>query len=263
MITGIDHVVILVDDLEQGSEQYRRLGFTVTPGGKHPRFTHNALVPFADGTYLELIAFWEQPQSSDDMHRWHRFQATGGGLIDFAVASDGLEDDIQAAGERGLRYGGPNAGARSRPDGQQVAWKMGWLEGENLGAVPFVIQDVSERALRVPGGAAAEHDNGVRGIRSLAIAVRNQPPAIQRFQQLLGKDAPDGTGLKNLSNADGAYFLAGAHRIDLASPTGAGPLADQLAARGDSLFELSLLGPQTIDIDPAQAGGARLRIVAG
>jgi len=263
MITGFDHIVILVEDLEAGIEQYRRLGFNVTPGGKHPRFTHNALVPFADGTYLELIAFWEQPQSGDDMHRWHRHQASGGGLIDFAVASDNLESDIQAIGVRGLRYGGPNPGARSRPDGQQVAWKMGWLEGEDPGAVPFVIEDVTERGLRVPGGAATQHDNGVRGIRSLAMVVRDQQAASGRYGQLLGKDAPDGEGLKNLENGDGVYFLVGAQRVDIATPSGPGPLADQLAARGDSLYELTLLGPTTVDLNPAAAGGARLRIVAG
>jgi catechol 2,3-dioxygenase-like lactoylglutathione lyase family enzyme len=263
MITGIDHVVILVNELEQGIDQYRRLGFNVTPGGKHPRFTHNALVPFADGSYLELIAFWEQPEEGGDMHRWYRYLAAGGGLIDFALASDNLEADIHDIASRGLRYDGPNPGARSRPDGQQVAWKMGWLPGDNPGAVPFLIEDVTPRSLRVPSGEAARHENGVRGIRSLAVAVRDQQIARQRYQQLLGRDEPDGTGLKNLENADGVYFLVGPHRIDLASPTGPGPLADQLARRGDSLYELTLLGPTNVDIDPSQAGGARLRIVAG
>jgi catechol 2,3-dioxygenase-like lactoylglutathione lyase family enzyme len=55
MLTGIDHVVVLVRDLEGASGDYRRLGFRVVPGGRHATGTHNALVGLADGTYLELL----------------------------------------------------------------------------------------------------------------------------------------------------------------------------------------------------------------
>ncbi|MFW6075058.1 MAG: VOC family protein, partial [Chloroflexota bacterium] len=37
MIQGIDHLVILVDELERAIQDYTSLGFTVVPGGKHPR----------------------------------------------------------------------------------------------------------------------------------------------------------------------------------------------------------------------------------
>jgi catechol 2,3-dioxygenase-like lactoylglutathione lyase family enzyme len=98
MITSIDHVVILVEDLDEGVRQYRDLGFTVTPGGKHPRFTHNALVSFDDGSYLELIAFWEtaDPAQDAEMHRWQNHLAHRGGLIDYAIALAPLEDDLAA-----------------------------------------------------------------------------------------------------------------------------------------------------------------------
>ena len=58
MLTGIDHIVILVRDLAAASAEHAKLGFTVTPGGAHRHgATHNALISFADGTYFELIAF--------------------------------------------------------------------------------------------------------------------------------------------------------------------------------------------------------------
>jgi hypothetical protein len=54
----LDHLVIAVNDLAQTMRDYQSLGFTVQPGGKHPgRQSHNALVVFEDGTYLELIAW--------------------------------------------------------------------------------------------------------------------------------------------------------------------------------------------------------------
>ena len=48
--------MICVPDLDQGAEQYRRLGFNVQPGGVHPgKGTHNAIA-FNDEDYLELLA---------------------------------------------------------------------------------------------------------------------------------------------------------------------------------------------------------------
>ena len=59
MLTGIDHIVIAVPDLDVARKSYEALGFTVVPGGRHPVGTHNALIAFADGAYVELIAFYE------------------------------------------------------------------------------------------------------------------------------------------------------------------------------------------------------------
>jgi hypothetical protein len=54
----MDHVIILVDDLERASADFEALGFTVTPGGEHGEgLTHNALIHFADGTFFELFAY--------------------------------------------------------------------------------------------------------------------------------------------------------------------------------------------------------------
>ena len=57
MIKGIDHIVVVVPDLEDAITKYGELGFTVVRGGKHNIGTHNALIAFADGSYVELIAF--------------------------------------------------------------------------------------------------------------------------------------------------------------------------------------------------------------
>jgi catechol 2,3-dioxygenase-like lactoylglutathione lyase family enzyme len=263
MPTGIDHVVILADDLDRAVEQYRGLGFTVTPGGRHARFTHNALVVFHDGSYLELIAFYEQPQpGSTDTHRWHKHLATGGGLVDFALVAPNLNVVIADADTRGVRFGGPLQGQRTRPDNVQLQWQTGQAEGENVGSLPFLIEDVTDRELRVPSDAT-EHRNTVRGIRSLVVAVRDLDAAVRRYQALLGREQPSGEGLPNLEDADGVYFLVGAHRIDVAAPTGPGALADHLSRHGEGPFELSLLARDTVDINPAQASGARIRLVAG
>src|SRR5262249_39708681 len=64
----LDHVVIAVSDLDQAIADYRRLGFTVNPGGvHHGGASHNALVVFADGSYFELIAYMKP---SPDVRWW-------------------------------------------------------------------------------------------------------------------------------------------------------------------------------------------------
>jgi catechol 2,3-dioxygenase-like lactoylglutathione lyase family enzyme len=265
MPTGIDHVIILVDDLDRGIEQYRKLGFTVTPGGKHPRYTHNALVTFADGSYLELIAFYEQPASTNpnEGHRWFKHVGKGGGIIDYALAAPNLDALVADADTRDFTHGAASPGARKRLDGVEIAWKSAMAKGDpNVGGLPFLIEDVTDRGLRVPSESST-HDNTVRGIRSLVVAVQDLDAAVTRYCTLLEREKPSGEGLPNLDNADGVYFMVGEHRIDLATPNGDGPLAEHLRARGDSPYELSLLARETRDIDPAQAGNARLRFVAG
>ena len=65
MITGIDHLVIAVKDLEAATRAYGELGFTVVPGGRHPVGTYNTLIAFADGSYLELIGFYREVTGTD------------------------------------------------------------------------------------------------------------------------------------------------------------------------------------------------------
>ena len=83
MPLALDHIVIAVADLDRAMVDYRALGFQVLPGGQHPgRTSHNALVVFADGAYLELIA-WRAPAPEE---RWYRtLSAHGEGLVDYAL----------------------------------------------------------------------------------------------------------------------------------------------------------------------------------
>src|SRR5262249_12580966 len=77
MLQGIDHIVIAVPDLDRAAQSYASLGFTVVQGGRHPVGTHNALIGFADGAYIELIAFYEK----NTQHKWWEPLQKGGGLV--------------------------------------------------------------------------------------------------------------------------------------------------------------------------------------
>src|SRR5271156_5477518 len=97
MFRGVDHVVIVVNELEAAIASYARAGFTVVRGGKHPIGTHNALIAFADGSYLELIAFMKPVPG----HPWQMALDKGGGIIDFCMRTDDLTADLES-----LRHGG-------------------------------------------------------------------------------------------------------------------------------------------------------------
>lgn len=261
MLTGIDHLVILVPDLETGIRDYEGLGFTVVPGGEHPGGTHNALIAFADGAYIELIAF--QDRSAPSEHRWRRFLDAGGGLIDFALGSTDLGQDVTRLTRAGLPYA-PMDGARSRPDGVHLQWRSASVSP--AGQLPFIIEDVTPRGLRVPSGEAVRHANDVTGVLSLTVAVRDLAAAKGRFTALLDaaplveRDNPD-------LRAGTATFVIGQHSIELAQPADdQSPLANLLAARGDGPYSACLTadpGPAEARwLDPAAAHGARLQLVA-
>ena len=56
-ISGIDHCVLLVRDLDKAEWDMTRLGFRPTPRGYHSAHmgTANATVVFRDGTYFETL----------------------------------------------------------------------------------------------------------------------------------------------------------------------------------------------------------------
>lgn len=216
MSLKLDHLVILVRDLQQAQTDYRQLGFTVTPGGTHADgLTHNALVVFADGTYLELIAFRDPHDPRDNTWGWRQFVVRGEGLIDYCMASDDLARDVAAFNAHGLTITGPVDGGRRRPDGVELRWRSARFRQAGR-ALPFLIEDLTPREWRVPGGAATEHTNRVRGIRELAIAVTDLPRLADQFAKLLDvtqppkRHTPQGDTLR-------ASFTVGAQTITLAT----------------------------------------------
>lgn len=58
--------MILVEDLDRASSDYGELGFTLTPGGEHA----DALTPFREDSYLELVAFLGPSDERDNFWNW-------------------------------------------------------------------------------------------------------------------------------------------------------------------------------------------------
>jgi hypothetical protein len=137
---------------------------------------------------------------------------------------------------------------------------MAFPDDADGSGLPFLIEDVTNRAVRVPSADAAEHPNGTLGIARLIVAVDDLATTSAWYAGL----APSSDEAHAIAAFDQparfAGFQIGSHRIELHEPQGDGPIADRLAARGAGPYALVLNGPIGSDIRPSEAGGARLQI---
>lgn len=256
----IDHLVILVSDLDAASADYRALGFNVQPGGTHAEgSTHNALVGFADGSYLELIAFLRP----DPAHRWHPWAARGHeGFVDLALCPPSVGDVVQRVRAAGLAYQGPIDGGRIRPDGERLRWQIGTPPSRDL---PFLCGDLTPRALRVREGAVRVHDNGVQGIASVTLLVADLGASAARWATLLGHGPLlPATPLSALGPHQ-AVFTLGPSRLVLVTPgldDASQRLRQRLATEGEGLIGLALRGPASQSLPRDRTHGAAIEIVA-
>jgi Glyoxalase-like domain len=210
MLQGIDHIVIVVNDLEQAAKDYEQLGFTVVPGGKHPVGSHNALISFADGSYIEIIAFYREAPD----HRWWDPLQKGERLVDFCMQTNDLQGDTLKLRAAGVAIHDPVPWSRTRPDGYELKWLLSLAQGSHRGVAPFLIQDVTPREERIP--QTFDHKNGAIGIGTLTVAVGELTAVQQWYDAVL--DHP-GTNVTNEKlQTKGVRYLIGPHTLDFLMP---------------------------------------------
>lgn len=258
MLKGIDHVVIVVADLDRAITSFEALGFTVVRGGRHTGLgTHNALIAFADGAYFELIAFL----GLFSTHRWFGAVSKGGGLTDFCMQTDDLDADVASFKCAGAAIGEPFAMERERPDGYRLKWVLAVAEPPSAGAVPFLIRDKTPRDERVP--LARSHDNGAAGIRTLTIAVKDAAATREFYEGVLGargeevwRDDLGAAGVRFVVAPDEAR-----HELQFVAPVSeTGVIAEWLRVHGPSPCEVTLRSPAAAPslLDAAHAQNARI-----
>ena len=233
MPKAIDHVVVAVHDLTQAIADYERLGFTVTIGGDHAhRGSHNALISFDDGGYIELIAFKHEPPVKDNT--WWDLLQIGEGLVDFALVSGDLLAELEHLRARNFDITGPMEGGRLRTDGVRIAWRVARLNTAGPERLPFLIDDITAHDLRVPRGEDAVHANGIAGIAGVTVAVSSNEVADPLYRALLGKPRAGGEATR---------FTVGGQFVELVPPgPGAPDIAGFVSTRRSGLFQVTLLG---------------------
>jgi catechol 2,3-dioxygenase-like lactoylglutathione lyase family enzyme len=157
----IDHIVIAGSDLDRLVADFTAFGLTPDAGGVHADGqTHNALIGFEDGSYLELIA---PVPGREISHGWAAFMTENAGVCAWAIRSEDIQKDVVDYRTRGVTVADPRAGGRNRPDGVRVDWIVASM-GDSVAigsTLPFLIQDVTPRANRVPLTASASGFSGV------------------------------------------------------------------------------------------------------
>jgi len=161
---ALDHLVYGVPNLERAIGDFEeRLGVAPVFGGRHEGLgTHNAILPLANETYLELIASdpdgpvpnQPRPFGLDTLHRSR--------LVTWAARSRSIETDVECARERGFDPGLVLPVSRKDPNGETLHWKL-TLRREPFGdgLVPFLIDWGDSRH---PAAATTTPTGNKRGV---------------------------------------------------------------------------------------------------
>jgi catechol 2,3-dioxygenase-like lactoylglutathione lyase family enzyme len=256
MLLGIDHIVIAVRDLDTAARNYEELGFTVVPGGRHPVGTHNALISFPDGSYIEIIAFY-RPNAD---HRWWKPLQRGEGLVDFCMQTNDLLGDTLKLRKAGVAINDPVPWSRTRPDGYQLKWLLSLAREGHRGVAPFLIQDETPREERIPQQTA--HENSAIGIGAVTVAVDDLATVSLWYKNVLGRNG-ESIERKELQ-ATGVRFQVGPHLLEFLQPVKfESPIADWLHARGPSPYSATLKSrsDKGVPLDENLTHGAGLSLV--
>lgn len=123
-LSGVDHVILGIGDLQRGIEELERLtGVRAVYGGAHPgRGTHNALISLGGAQYLEILAPNPEDRGSTP---WigELGNLTSLTPVGWAARSGDLPALQQILKGQGIETGEIRPGARNQPDGTRLAWR--------------------------------------------------------------------------------------------------------------------------------------------
>ena len=183
-LRGLDHLVVAVRDLEEAAERWRRLGFTLTPRGRHPEWgTENRCV-LLEGGYVELLAVAE-PDSTSPLAAALREAAEG--LFALAFSTDDPAATAAAWRTLGFSARGPERLTRLlEADGEvELAFTNVMLPPEEtLGLRLFACRHETPGRERRP--AWLEHPNRARAIVSVSVLAEPVEPVAALFERVLG-----------------------------------------------------------------------------
>ena len=284
MIERFDHAVIGVPDLESAMGAFRRLGFEVAVGGRHPSLgTRNAIVRFGLD-YLELLTV-EDPAVARARGPFGEellsFLDRGSGLVGFVLAGTGLEDEVEGLRDLGLGVEGPFEMDRIHPKGGRLEWMLVLPGGSPWRKPwPYLIDWITGEDELLAWDPPGDHANFVTGVVGMDLVVGDLEEAAQLYERALGLRAGDGG--HGRPGATSHHYRIGSFRLALHQPDGPGPVASELERRGPGPYRLVLgssdldstaetldragvtksRSPAGLDIDPSEAAGARIRIVS-
>jgi catechol 2,3-dioxygenase-like lactoylglutathione lyase family enzyme len=187
-ITGIDHLLVGVRDLEAARRAYQHLGFTVSPRGRHIGWgTANYCVMFP-GSYIELLGIVDPAQFTNNLDR---FLEQREGLLGVAFASDDAELAARELAGRGIETDAAKDLSRKLelPEGEvEPAFKLVHLPAAVTPGMPaFICQHLTrELVWQQPW---LDHSNGARALHSVTGVVADPGEVALAYGRLFGEEA--------------------------------------------------------------------------
>ncbi|MFB6461920.1 VOC family protein [Bradyrhizobium tunisiense] len=280
-VIGIDHAVVMVQDLDAAAENYRRLGFTVSPRGTHSAHmgTGNYTIMF-DPDYMELLGVLAATEHNAPARAFLDKRGEGIERIAFtAVDSAAGAEEIRA---RGLTPIGPTDFERpvTLPDGTVSAAKFRtfmWPTAEAPGGVRiFACQHKTRETVWIP--ELMKHANAAKRIKQILIATPEPAQEAAHLGRLIDREPKAETdgAVTVPSGGDRADFVyltleqlgkryPGVPLAGLAERGGAALVlvSGDLAATEKALGSAAVRSGHAICVPPAKANGTLLAFVAG
>ncbi|MDZ4737785.1 MAG: VOC family protein [Rhodospirillaceae bacterium] len=187
-IDGIDHTLVGVRDLEAARDQWARMGFTVTPRGRHIGWGTGNYCIMLDRGYIELLGIVNAAGFTNNLDR---FLETREGLMGLAFASDDAVGCAGALRDAGIAADGPKELKRllELPAGTVTpAFSLVYLPGDAVPALSaFVCQHLTPDLVRRPEWLA--HANGAKKLLGMTVASNDPASLGPAYRRLLGDRA--------------------------------------------------------------------------
>jgi hypothetical protein len=185
-LPAVDHAVVAGTDLDALGAAFADAGLETEYGGEHSNgVTHNRVLGFADGSYLELISTVEPGAESP---WWDDAIHGDAGPCAWALPVSDIEAETERIADLGVPVDGPDHSTRDRPDGVTIEWEMTGV-GERLGAtLPFLVADRTPREYRTTE-ADSVAGTGITGIAEVVVCVPELDGAVDRFASFFEADS--------------------------------------------------------------------------
>jgi len=185
-IAGIDHVIIGVRDLERARLGWSRLGFTLSPRGRHiGQGTANYCIMFPSD-YVELLGIVD---ANDFVQRLDTFLAQREGLMAVAFAPAAAPEEVRSA-----LLGRQLHPSEPRPLGRRLELPEGAVEprfslislpaDETPGLDSFICTHLTPSLMRRPEWL--HHPNGVLGLKGIHVLVESTAALLEPYDRLFG-----------------------------------------------------------------------------
>lgn len=182
----LDHVIVYVRDLAAATADWRALGFEATDGGTHPHTgTRNALVRFADGTFLELMTIEDREKAREEAPTIVAFvELHPDGPMHWALRVDDVEAAARELEAGGIRVGPIWKGEGRRDSGAVARWRSFHLQEQ---AFPFLVQYET-----APTSGPSPVGLPIGGITAAIVQGVSAPSLAERLARAFGRLGDDG-----------------------------------------------------------------------